>query len=117
MNQNALAQFQKATEIDQTYAMAYTHMAWVYYFRMYAWEKAASAFERALELGQGKFSATLQAELNTELGWSYYRLGRCADARTVLDKAITLLSKYPAPGTAAISQQANDGIAACQGKK
>jgi len=116
-NQKALVQFQKATEVDPSYASAYAHLGWVYYFRMYTWEKAAAAFEKALELGTNKMRPSLVAELQTELGWSYYRLGRCADARPMFDRALGLLSKFSGSSAATISQQANEGIKACEGKK
>ncbi len=116
-NQKALEQFQKAIDVDPEYALAYGHLGWVYYFRLYSWEKAATAFEKALELGARKLSAGLVAEFNTELGWSYYRLGRCSDARPAFDRAIGLMTRNPGPGAANISQQAQDGINACAGKK
>ena len=116
-NQKALAQFQRATEVDPGYAIAYGHMGWVYYFRMYGWEKAAAAFEKALELGAGRLSAGMTAEFYTELGWSYYRLSRCTEARSSFDRALGLLARNPAPGAANIVQQAQDGMKACEGKK
>ena len=116
-NQNALAQFQKAVEVDPTYALAHGHLGWVYYFRLSSWEKAAAAFEKALELGGAKLSPSMLAEFSTELGWSYYRLGRCTDARPAFDRALAILARNSGPGTAALTQQAQDGLNACQGKK
>ena len=96
-NQKALEQFQKAIDVAPEYALGYGHLGWVYYFRLNAWEKAATAFEAALEMGASKLSAGLEAEFNTELGWSYYRLGRCSDARPAFDRAIALMTHNPGP--------------------
>jgi tetratricopeptide (TPR) repeat protein len=116
-NQKALEQFQKAIDVDPEYALAYGHMGSVYYSRLYAWELAATNFEKALELGANKLSSTLTAELNMELGWSYYKLTRCSDARPAFDRAIALMTRNPGPGATNIMQQAQDGLTACTGKK
>ena len=116
-NQKALAQFERAVEVDPGYAIAYGHIGWVYYFRMNAWQKAATAFEKAIELGASKLSVGLIAEFNTELGWSYYRLNRCSDARPAFDRTLGLLARQTGPGVANLVQQAKDGLQACEGKK
>lgn len=116
-NQKALAQFERAVEVDPAYAIAYGHIGWVYYFRMNAWQKAADAFEKAIALGANKLSVSLIAEFHTELGWSYYRLSRCSDARPAFDRALGLLARQSGLGVANLVQQAQDGLAACEGKK
>lgn len=115
-NQKALAQFEKATEVDPTYAAAHGHQGWVYYYRMFAWEKAAAAFAKALELGAGKLSPGPAAEFNNLLGWSYYNLGRCKDARSAFDRALGLLARDTSAGAADIIASAQDGLRACEGK-
>jgi tetratricopeptide (TPR) repeat protein len=116
-NQKALAQFERATEIDPNYATAYGHQGWVYYFRLYSWEKAVTAFEKALELGANKLNPGLVAEFYVELGWSYYRLSRCGEGRTAFDRALGLLARNAGPGAANLVQQAQDGLRACEGRK
>lgn len=116
-NEKALQAFQRAGEADAQYALAYGHQGWVYYFRLYQWEKAATAFQKALEAGAGRLSTGATAEFSTELGWSYYRLSRCSDARPAFDKAINLIGSNPTPATLTILQQAQQGLQACVGKK
>jgi tetratricopeptide (TPR) repeat protein len=116
-NQKALDQFLQAEQVDPTYAIAYGHEGWVHYFRLYAWEQAAAAFEKALQLAPNKLTQGTIAEFYTELGWSYYRLARCSDARPDFDRAISLLARDFSPGAANIVQQAQDGLTACAGKK
>jgi tetratricopeptide (TPR) repeat protein len=116
-NQKALVQFQKAVEVDPSYALGYAHQGWVYYSSMRAWEKAATAFAKALELGGSRFSPGQAAEFYNVLGWSYYRLGRCTEARQQFDLALSLLARARGAGLAELTQQSLEGLAACEGKK
>ncbi len=113
-NEKALAAFQKATEADPTYAQAYGHQGWVYYFRLFGWEKAVAAFQKAIDLGTGKLAPGTLAEYYTEMGWSYYKLNRCGDARPAFDRALGLLARAPDPN---IMAQAQQGLQACEGRK
>jgi tetratricopeptide (TPR) repeat protein len=116
-NQKALVQFQKAVEVDPTFALAYGHQGWIYYSPMSAYDKAAAAFEKALELGGSKLSPGLAAEFYNELGWSYYQLNRCTDGRAQFDHALSLLARASGAGVADLTRQALDGLAKCEGKK
>jgi tetratricopeptide (TPR) repeat protein len=116
-SQKALVQFEKAVAIDPGYAVGYGHLGWVYYFRMRAWDKAAAAFEKAIELGTNKLSAGLIAEFYTELGWTYYYLSRCTEARSAFDRSLGLLARNTGPGAATIVQQAQEGLKMCEGRK
>jgi len=107
----ALAQLQKAISVDPKYATAYGYLGWVYYFGLRQYEKAIPQFQKALELG--RFSAGRMAEYYTELGWSYYFLGKCTDARPNFQKALDLLASQPDPN---LMKQALDGLNACPGR-
>jgi tetratricopeptide (TPR) repeat protein len=97
-----------ATSGDSGYANAYGYLGWVYYFGLHQYDKAAPQFIKALELG--RFSAGRAAEYYTELGWSYYFTGKCAEARPAFQKALDLLSSQPDEN---IIGQARNGLAAC----
>jgi Flp pilus assembly protein TadD len=68
-------------------------------------------------LGATTLSAGLVAEFNMELGWSYYKLARCSDARPAFNRSIELISRSPGPGASNIMKQALEGLDACAGKK
>ncbi len=116
-NAKALSQFQKAVEVDPGYAIAYGHQGWVYYSGMYSWDKAATAFEKAIELGSGSLSAGVIADFYTALGWSYYRLNRCSEGRSAFDRALGLLARNPGLGAADLVESAKLGLQKCEGKK
>ncbi len=107
----ALTQLQKAIAADAKYATAYGYLGWVYYFGLRQYEKAIPQFQKALELG--RFSAGRTAEYYTELGWSFYFMGKCTDARPNFQKALDLLASQPEPN---LIKQAQDGLNACPGK-
>jgi tetratricopeptide (TPR) repeat protein len=104
----ALDSLQRATAADPKYATAYGYLGWVYYFGLHQYDKAIPQFQKALELG--RFSAGRTAEYYAELGWSYYFMGKCADARPAFQKALDLLASQPDPNIAA---QAQNGLNAC----
>jgi tetratricopeptide (TPR) repeat protein len=104
----ALSALLIATSGDSNYANAYGYLGWVYYFGLHQYDKAVPQFLKALELG--RFSAGRAAEYHTELGWSYYFLGKCPDARPAFQKALDLLASQP---DANIEAQARNGLAAC----
>ena len=106
--QNALASLQRAITADPKYAPAYAYLGWVYYFGLHQYEKAVPQFQKTLELG--RYSAGRAAEYYTELGWSLYFLGKCADARPAFQRALDLLASQP---DANIAAQAYNGLAAC----
>ncbi|MDP3047800.1 MAG: tetratricopeptide repeat protein, partial [Chloroflexota bacterium] len=104
----ALNALLRATSGDSNYANAYGYLGWVYYFGLHQYDKAIPQFLKALELG--RFSAGRAAEYYTELGWSYYFMGKCPDARPAFQKALDLLASQP---DANIMAQARNGLAAC----
>ncbi len=104
----ALNALLRATSGDSNYANAYGYLGWVYYFGLHQYDKAIPQFLKALELG--RFTAGRAAEYYTELGWSYYFMGKCADARPAFQKALDLLASQP---DANIMAQARNGLAAC----
>ncbi len=106
--EGALMALQRAVTVDPKYANAYAYLGWVYYFGLHQYEKAVPQLQKALELG--RFSAGRAAEYYTELGWSFYFLGKCADARPAFQRALDLLTSQP---DANIAAQARNGLAAC----
>jgi tetratricopeptide (TPR) repeat protein len=104
----ALSALLVATSGESSYANAHGYLGWVYYFGLHQYDKAVPQFLKALELG--RFTAGRAAEYYTELGWSYYFLGRCPEARPAFQKALDLLASQP---DANIMSQARNGLAAC----
>jgi tetratricopeptide (TPR) repeat protein len=107
----ALAQLQRAIAVDANYPAAHGYLGWVYYFSLKQYSKAIPEFQRALELGQ--FAAGRTAEYYIEMGWSYYFVGKCTDARPNFQKALDLLASQPDVN---LVKQAQDGLNACPGK-
>ena len=99
--EHAIERFQKAIELDQTYATAYAQLAWIHYGRR-EYDRAESLFGRAIELDR---DAGRLAQYRHALGWIYVSAKRTAEAREQFTKALELN-----PGL----KGAKDGLAVLQ---
>jgi len=112
--EKAATYFIRATEADPRYAPAYGRLGLTYYNQS-AWEKATIPFEKALEI-KGNLPPSRLAEYAMELGWSYYRLGKCAEARSSFQKSLEWIAGSTAAGASDIINQTMAGLKACEGK-
>jgi tetratricopeptide (TPR) repeat protein len=100
-NDQASARFQRAIELDPTYATAYAQLAWIHYGRR-EYERAEPLFSMAIELDR---DGSRVAQYRHALGWIYVTARRTAEAREQFTRALTLN-----PGL----QGAKDGLALLQ---
>jgi tetratricopeptide (TPR) repeat protein len=83
---HAAERFQRAIDLDPTYATAHAQLAWIHYTRR-EYDRAEPLFLRAIELDR---DAGRVAQYRHALGWIYVTAKRTDEARAQFTRALEL---------------------------
>jgi len=85
----AISHYEKAIQLDATELTFHSNMAAVY-FEMKDFEKCVACCEKAVEVGrENRADFKLVAKAMSRMGSAYRKLGKLAEAKSILEKALT----------------------------
>ncbi len=84
--------YQHAIRLDSRYAMAYNSLGWYVYLERKWYDKAAEAFQRAIQISPDFTDA------HDSLGEAYFRMGRYPEAAAAFKKALDLQPSHKHAG-------------------